>query len=194
MKFIIKKQIKPEWMENPFIVSMAFVILAVLSILPDISGKNIFLYCGYFIIGFFFATNDKIIDNMEKHCNIFGVLMLLGIAGLFIEKYFVGILSGIHYRFIRYLIYWITLLAIIGYGKRYLNKNTRTLMYFNKAAFPVYILHQTVLVIVGYYVLKIINHGIVPYILIFITTFIITILIYEIVSKIKILKILFGIK
>jgi surface polysaccharide O-acyltransferase-like enzyme len=194
MKFIIKKQIKPEWMENPFIVSMAFIVLAILSILPDISGKNIFLYCGYFMIGFLFALNDKILDNIEKYCNIFGLLMLLGIAGLFIEKYFFGTLFSIPYRFIRYLIYWITLITILGYGKKYLNKNTKTLMYFNKAAFPIYMLHQTVLVIVGYYVLKIINHGIVPYILILIITFIVTILMYEIISKIKILKIMFGIK
>jgi surface polysaccharide O-acyltransferase-like enzyme len=194
MKFIIKKQIRSELMENPFIISMIFIVLVVLSILPDISGKNMFLYCGYFIIGFLFATNDKIIENMEKYCNILGILMLLGIVGLFIEKYFWGTFSGMPYRFIRYLIYWITLLAILGYGKKYLNKNVKILIHFNKAALPVYILHQTVLVIVGYYVLKIINHGIVPYILILIITFIVTILIYKIILTIKILKIMFGIK
>jgi peptidoglycan/LPS O-acetylase OafA/YrhL len=93
-----------------------------------------------------------------------------------------------------YLIYWIVLLAILSYGKKFLNKNLKIVTYFNKAAFPVYILHQTILVIVGYYVLKVINHGIIPYIVILISTFILTIMIYEIISRIKILKILFGMK
>jgi peptidoglycan/LPS O-acetylase OafA/YrhL len=194
MKFIIKKQIAPKWIENPFVVFMAFIILAILSLLPDLSGKNIFLYCGYFIIGFFLATNDKIMNNMEKYCHVFGIITLLGVTGLFIEKYIFGNLSGIHYRFIHYLIYWAVILSILSYGKKYLNKNTKLLTYFNKAAFPIYILHQTVLVIVGYYVLRITNHGIIPYILILIITFIITIILYEIISRIKILKIMFGIK
>jgi surface polysaccharide O-acyltransferase-like enzyme len=194
MKFIIKKQITTQWLENPFIVFMFFIILAILSLLPDLSGKNIFLYCGYFMIGFFIATNDKIIDNMEKYRHIFGITALLGITGLFIEKYILGTLSGIHYRFIHYSIYWIVILAILSYGKKYFNKDIKILTYFNKAAFPIYILHQTILIIVGYYVLKIINHGIIPYILVLTITFILTITIYEIISRIKILKILLGVK
>jgi peptidoglycan/LPS O-acetylase OafA/YrhL len=133
---------------------------------PDLSGKNIFLYCGYFIIGFFLATNDRIINNLEKYRHVFGIITLLGITGLFIEKYVFGTVSGMHYRFIHYLVYWITILLILSYGKKYLNKKTKLLTYFNKAAFPVYILHQTILVIAGYYILKFINHGIIPYILI----------------------------
>jgi surface polysaccharide O-acyltransferase-like enzyme len=194
MKFFIKKQIRLKWLENPLLISMVFIFLTVLSTLPDMSGKNIFLYCGYFIIGFFLATNDNIINNIGKYCYVFGLITLVGIVGLFIEKYFIGIQSGLQYKFIHYCIYWITLLTILGYGNKFLNKNAKVLTYFNKAAFPVYILHQTILVIIGYYILKIINTGIIPYISIMVITFIITIIIYEIISKIKIMKIMFGIK
>jgi peptidoglycan/LPS O-acetylase OafA/YrhL len=194
MKLVINKQYSVKWMENQIFISIAFIGLAVLSLLPDIAGKNIFLYCGYFILGFCLAANDKIMENIEKHRHIFGIITLLGITGIFIENHYFGSQSSVVFTFVRYSIYWITLLAILGYGKRHLNKKSEILTYFNKASFSVYILHQTILVMVGYFILKDINHGIVPYILILGISFILTIIIYEIIARIKILKIMFGIK
>jgi peptidoglycan/LPS O-acetylase OafA/YrhL len=194
MKFIIKRQFHMKWMENPLFISAIFILLAVLSLLPDISGKNVFLYCGYFMLGFSLATNDKITENIEKYRHIYGIITIMGIIGLLMENYFIGNQSSIVFRFAHYLLYWMTLLAILGYGKKHLNKNTKLLNYFNKASFPVYILHQTFLVIVGYYVLKVINHGIIAYVLIMGISFILTMVTYQIISKIKVLKIMFGLK
>jgi peptidoglycan/LPS O-acetylase OafA/YrhL len=194
MKFIIKKQFSIHWMEKPLYIVMFFVGLAILSLLPAISGKNIFLYCGYFMVGFCFAVNEKIVETIEKYRKIFGIIALLGITGIFMENYIIGNQSGITFRFIHYFIYWITLLALLGYGKKHLNKKSKILVYFNKASFPVYIFHQTFLVVVSYYVLKITDHGIISYVLILCITFILTIITYEIISRIKIFKIMFGIK
>jgi peptidoglycan/LPS O-acetylase OafA/YrhL len=194
MKLVINKQYSIKLMENQIFISIAFIGLAVLSLLPDMAGKNIFLYCGYFILGFFLAANDKIMENIEKHRRIFGIITLLGITGIFMENYYFGSQSAVVFTFVRYSIYWITLLAILGYGKRHLNNTSKILTYFNKASFPVYILHQTVLVTAGYFILKNINHGIVPYILILGISFILTIIMYEIIARIKILRIMFGIK
>jgi peptidoglycan/LPS O-acetylase OafA/YrhL len=194
MKIIIRKQLKMKWMENSLSVFLAFAALAVLSLLPDISGKNIFLYCGYFMLGFLLAANDKALENVEKYRKPFAAITLLGIAWIFTGDYIAADQAGILFRFINYLIYWGTLLAILGYGKRYLNKSSKMLTYFNRASFPVYIIHQTVLVFAGYYVLRIIDHGIIAYVLIMGAAFILTLLLYEIVSRIKPLKILFGMK
>jgi surface polysaccharide O-acyltransferase-like enzyme len=194
MVLIIKKQYSPKWMRNPIVLVLIFVFLTALSLLPDMSGKNIFLYCGYFLIGFCIATKDEILDVIEKYRKIFGAITILGIIGLFIEFYSIGIQENVIFRFIHYFIYWSTLLAILGYGKRYLNRKSKFLEYFNQAAFPVYILHQTWLVIVGYYVLQFTNHGIMPYILIMGITFFLSLILYEVIKRIKILRVMFGIK
>lgn len=47
---------------------------------------------------------------------------------------------------------WMWVFASLGYGKKYLNKSSRLLSYMNTAVYPFYILHQTVIVIVAYYV------------------------------------------
>ena len=49
---------------------------------------------------------------------------------------------------------WFSVLATIGYGYRYLNVNRPILPALNEAVYPFYILHQTVIVVIGYYLLK----------------------------------------
>ncbi|MBS1755524.1 MAG: acyltransferase family protein [Bacteroidetes bacterium] len=49
---------------------------------------------------------------------------------------------------------WMWVFAFLGYGKRYLNKDYRPLQYMSAAVFPFYILHQTVIVIIAYYVVR----------------------------------------
>jgi glucans biosynthesis protein C len=56
---------------------------------------------------------------------------------------------------------WASVLATIGFGYKYLNRNHPALPRLNEAVYPFYILHQTVIVVIGYYVLKL-NWGIWP--------------------------------
>ncbi|SFW81709.1 acyltransferase family protein [Chitinophaga sancti] len=49
---------------------------------------------------------------------------------------------------------WAWVLTCIGYGKKKLNRQHPVLPYLNEAVYPFYILHQTVIVILAYYVVK----------------------------------------
>ena len=49
---------------------------------------------------------------------------------------------------------WFSVLATVGYGYRYLNRNHPVLTKLNEGVYPFYILHQTVIVAIGYYLLK----------------------------------------
>lgn len=48
---------------------------------------------------------------------------------------------------------WSALLAIFGFARRWLDRPFRWLPYANEAVYPWYILHQTLLVLIGYWVL-----------------------------------------
>lgn len=57
---------------------------------------------------------------------------------------------------------WFSVLATVAYSYTYLNinlywKNQPILLHLNEAVYPFYILHQTVIVFIGYYVLKTTN-------------------------------------
>lgn len=47
---------------------------------------------------------------------------------------------------------WSSILAVVGYGMRYLTGNHRLLAYANEAVLPIYILHQPLILIIGYFV------------------------------------------
>jgi len=44
---------------------------------------------------------------------------------------------------------WCWILVCVGFGRRYLNRNSPLLQRANEAVFPFYILHQTVLIVLG---------------------------------------------
>ena len=48
---------------------------------------------------------------------------------------------------------WCWVLVCVGFGRRYLNRNSPLLQRANEAVYPFYILHQTVLIALAYYVL-----------------------------------------
>ena len=49
---------------------------------------------------------------------------------------------------------WFCLIALLGYGKQFLSFSNRFLKYTAEPSYPYYILHQTAIVIIGYYVVQ----------------------------------------
>lgn len=49
---------------------------------------------------------------------------------------------------------WSVLITVIGFGQHYLNKAHPILHYVNEGLYPFYILHQTVIISIGYYVCR----------------------------------------
>ncbi|MXV08681.1 MULTISPECIES: acyltransferase family protein [unclassified Xanthomonas] len=49
---------------------------------------------------------------------------------------------------------WLWMMVFLGYGYRYLSRTNRVLAWAKDASYPVYILHQTIIVILGYYVIQ----------------------------------------
>jgi len=88
---------------------------------------------------------------------------------------------------------WI--IAILGLGSRYLNFNNRSLGYANEAVLPFYILHQTIILIIGFFVVQW-GMGIAPkYFIISTTSFVAIMVIYELmVRRINAFRFLFGMR
>ena len=90
---------------------------------------------------------------------------------------------------------WMWVLAILGYGKRYLNEGSELLIYSNKAVYPFYILHQTVIVTVGYYVVQTNDDAAFKYTFILGACFVISMGIYHLyIRPFKSMRMVFGSK
>lgn len=90
---------------------------------------------------------------------------------------------------------WLGLIAILGCGRRYLSFANSFLAYAGEAVLPVYILHQPIIVTIGY-VIRSWNMSIgLKYVILSTTSLAITMLAYELlVRRFNVLRILFGLK
>ena len=87
------------------------------------------------------------------------------------------------------------MLAILGYGSRYLNKPSARLAYFSKAVYPIYIIHMPVQHGLSYYLLPLQLPAIFKLVLLLAGTFGICLLLYEyLLKRLKWIRPLFGIK
>ena len=90
---------------------------------------------------------------------------------------------------------WMWVFSSLGYGKAYLNRKSKYLSYANTAVYPFYILHQTVIVIIAYYVVQTTDDISLKLLFILISCFSITVLIYHLfIRPYDRMRFLFGMK
>jgi hypothetical protein len=90
---------------------------------------------------------------------------------------------------------WFWLTAILGFGCTYLNFTNGLLKYANEAVLPFYILHQTVIVIFGFYMADWALPVLVKYLILSIASFCVIIFIYGAgIRRVAALRFLLGMK
>jgi glucan biosynthesis protein C len=90
---------------------------------------------------------------------------------------------------------WCLVLASLGLGMRYLNTSTPFVRYANEAVLPFYIMHQTVLLCVGYFVVQWAIPDVLKWLIILLASFGIIMALYEfLVRRFNVLRVLFGMK
>lgn len=166
-------------------------------------GWNIVTYLLFFIFGYLIFANPRIMKTIEKFRWValgIGIIAFPSVIIFFLDEladpaaYFGSATFAIT-SFVQALNTWGWLLAILGLGSRFLNRNNRFLSYANEAVLPFYILHQTVIIVIGFYVVQW-NSGVgLKYLTISTTSFMAIMLIYDLlVRRINALRFLFGMK
>jgi glucan biosynthesis protein C len=90
---------------------------------------------------------------------------------------------------------WCCILAILGFGRKHLDFSTPFVKYANEAVLPFYILHQTVLLGVGYFVVQWAIPDLLKWAIILLASFAVIMGLYEfLVRRFNILRFLFGMK
>lgn len=143
---------------RPGTIFLFAVPLIVAGGLPDIGGKNIFYYFTLFVYGYVLMADARFKEILDRHkmsALVLGLSLLLiyiGISAFGVRiPTWLAIVRGMCYDG---FITGFLLIAILGFGQKYLDFTNRALRYASEAAYPFYILHQTVIVIVGFFVVQ----------------------------------------
>ncbi|GAB3493729.1 hypothetical protein GCM10027341_09370 [Spirosoma knui] len=117
--------------------------------------KTHFRYFSFFVFGYILCSQPLYWGTLSRYRRL-----LLGGAAVSLAVLLVFYWANWHeltgaevvvYAAIRVTNYWCWLLTFFGYAYQYLNFTNRFLRYANQAVYPFYILHQTILLVVGYY-------------------------------------------
>jgi len=161
----------------------------------DFGGWSLLVYPVFFILGYLIAT-DSHLGRVIKEQRI--PALIVGISITTVGFYLVE--SG--YVFPKWLLAllrafnaWAWLVAICGFGDRYLNFSNRFLKYGNEAVLPFYILHQTVILAIGYYIVQLDMAMSAKFLIIAATSFLTIVAFYEVlIRRVNLLRFLFGMK
>jgi hypothetical protein len=155
------------------------------------------IYLFTFLIGYYIFSHEKIINILEKYRLIFfsaGVLLGNTVTYFFYGKSFVDD------KFLQHpvtnLYSWLMMMAIIGCFKKYFNNANKLTEYIKNRNFFWYICHYPIMVILAFGITTFINLPFVfNYLLLLLSTLVLTIIFSEIIRIIPVLRVLiFGIK
>ena len=145
---------------------------------------NLGVYMSFFLFGFAIMASERLQQSIQR-------LRWISLLGAIIMT--VMLISGNPDPH-RDLIAWFFILTFLGFWMKHLKSNTPFLKYSNEAVLPIYILHQTVLLCVGYFVVQWAIPDLLKWLSIASISFVIVMGLYELVRRNNILRFLFGMK
>jgi peptidoglycan/LPS O-acetylase OafA/YrhL len=187
-----------------FLIPLILVQIGLRSLFEGgITWADFVYYAVFFLIGYIMPADNRFTDSFKRWgwiCLALGVTCW-GIAGLFIEV--LGYKEGgesfslmfVLFQIIMSIASWSWVVFILSLGVRYLNFNNKVVTYGNDVVLPFYILHQTIILIIGWFVITW-DIGILPkYLIIIVVSFVLIMALYELViRRINIVRFLFGMR
>jgi hypothetical protein len=161
---------------------------------------NFLTYITLFIYGYLFASEAGFGRAVEKHWKAALVLALCctGAMAFAIIRYDPQRGYTLAYALtsaLKVFTCWFWLVTILGLGQRFLNFSNRGLQYANQAVLPFYVMHQTVIITIGFYVVQ--SHTGIPqkYLMISTASFVAIMAAYELViRRFNVTRFLFGMR
>jgi len=201
------------WLGNLFALPGTIYLLAIpialmaIKINPQtpLGGRNwggwsLPCYIPFFLYGFLLISHEGMQSRVKSwRWPSFGLALICTAALIFLfNQYGNPFYGSFKYNIINGLFglnAWLWVLTIMGFGMQYLNFYKPFLVYANEAVLPFYILHQTVLLVIGYYVTRWDIPDLVKFFAIALSGFVAVLLIYELmIRRFNILRVLFGMK
>jgi len=165
-----------------------------------LGGWSIFNYLLYFISGFVIISSERVLASI-KHMR--WVSLAAGIITWPAIDIVWGALGDPTFGTWQFalgtalwcLCAWCWLLTVLGFGFQHLNHNKPFLRYANEAVLPFYILHQSVILPLAFFVVQWAIPDLLKFLFILIVSFGVVMVLYEfLVRRLNLLRFLFGMK
>ncbi|MGK0324640.1 MAG: peptidoglycan/LPS O-acetylase OafA/YrhL [Psychroserpens sp.] len=166
--------------------------------------SSTFYYGYFFICGMLFTSSQHIWNYLKTHrkfnCAAFLISTILFYGYYFLPSDYISPYLSISVRWSLWylvcaLVGWTLVMTLLGYGQIWFSKKSVLLQRCNEAIYPFYILHQTVIIVLGYYIIQLDSSVFFKIIILIFTSFPVIIIIYRfLIYPFKVPRFLFGMK
>jgi len=162
-----------------------------------INWINFFFYFIFFLMGLVLISSDKLIEKIEGQKKLYLIQTILSSTFLISIKYIFNdpLIEDFLQEITKTIVTLSIGITVLGYARKYLNKDSKYRKEMNDAIYPFYLLQQPVIVIVGYFIIQWDLPIELKILLLLILSFSLIVIIYWfIIRPINILRVIFGLK
>jgi glucans biosynthesis protein C len=169
-------------------------------LLDDFGGYPYIMYAWFIVLGFLIVSDQRLQEKIRQLrwiSTTIGLVSVIGFVAVYSQIANPDTISSSLILAVVMRVFggWVCVLAFFGLGMQYLTMRTPRLDYANEAVLPFYILHQTVLLVVGYFVLQWAIPDMLEWMVIVLVSFVAIMLIYEyLVRRWNVMRFLFGMR
>jgi len=178
-----------------FVIPLAITLISLRGLFRiQRSWADFLWYAIYFITGYIIAADKRFAKAFKRHqwvCLALWIIGFFGGGGLFVLVLGYDPIPGneslsfiyVMYQIIWSIASWSAVVFMLSLGAKYLNFNHKILAYGNEAVLPFYLFHQTIILIVGFFVIRW-NIGILPkFLVVTVISFPLILVLYELLVK-----------
>jgi peptidoglycan/LPS O-acetylase OafA/YrhL len=187
------------WLAHPLGWLAAGGLIYLAEGLPGVAGKNLFYYWVFFVLGYGAAAGPDFMQAAERYrwpallgggtvtaWWVMSSSFRNSLADPSLELAAVN-LAGMTARFV-------LIVGLIGLARRYLDHPSRSLAYLAEGSYAIYLLHQTVIVVLAFYVVDVGAGWFGQWLLLLILATVATFAAYEGVRRVDWLRLMFGMR
>ncbi len=159
---------------------------------PALGGYQLPTYMVIFFYGFLLVSNDEFKKAIERHgipSFVIAIVLLIYLAIEALTGNYTP-LTGL----LRNICGWCWVITVIYLGRKFLNFNHKSLKFLNDIVLPFYILHQTIIIIIAFYVIGLDLTTTIKFLIICSVSFAIIMGLILVIRKVNVLRFLFGMR
>jgi glucan biosynthesis protein C len=181
------------WLLVPFAMAAGYL-------LPDpLSGHTAAYYLVFFVLGYLTVCGGEFVKAAVRY-RWHALAVGMALAAIYLVKGDVidsgtadaSVLVPVMYA--SGLGGWLIIVGLLGCGKRYLDRTSPKLRYLAEASYPVYILHQTVIVVAAFYIVGLSAAQPLQWLTLLVFSVVTTYALYEVVRRFSVSRALFGMR
>ena len=190
-----------------FVIPLALILICFRSLFSGgRTWADLLWYATFFVFGYIMVADKRFTESIKRSGWVGLTLWLVGFFGVLSIIVLVldydpmpgnepFSLIFVFYQIVYSIASWSAVVFILSLGAKYLNFNNKVLAYANEAVLPFYLLHQTIILCVGWFVIPL-EMGILPkYLIIVVVSFALIMGIYELfIRRFNVVRFFFGMR